>query len=237
MKKQRTKNLNPKKILILDYSPTRVEASAIKRWLPVDAQVVSLFIDTEESFPDDLAENNFTHVIHSGSDLSITEKAPFTEKAIAFIQTARDKGIWQMGTCYGHQLICLALAGENAIRKAPAGFEVGWKNVNFTDKAREILDVREKETVWQHHFDEVVQLPKGSELLATNAHTKIQAYINYEQHLFGSQFHPEFDRESGNRIFLRDRELLASYHYDAEKIAEDGPSLNTGKIFYAFFLG
>ena len=65
-----------KKILILDYSPTRVEASAIKRWLPVDAQVVSLFIDTEESFPDDLAENNFTHVIHSGSDLSITEKAP-----------------------------------------------------------------------------------------------------------------------------------------------------------------
>jgi len=229
--------LNLKKILILDYSTTRVEASAIKRWLPVDAQVVALFIDTEESFPDDLAERHFTHVVHSGSELSITEKAPFTEKAIAFIQAARDKKIWQMGTCYGHQLLCLALIGEKAVRKAPAGFEVGWKNVNFTDKAKEILGVREKETVWQHHFDEVTELPKGSELLATNTHTKIQAYINTKQHLFGSQFHPEFDREAGNRIFLRDRELLASHHFDAEKIVKAGPSLDTGKIFYDFFLG
>ena len=229
--------MNQKKILILDYSTTRVEASAIKRWLPAEAHVVALFIDTEESFPDDLAKNDFTHVIHSGSELSITEKAPFTKKAIAFIQAARDKGIWQMGTCYGHQLICLALVGENAVRKAPAGFEVGWKKVIFTDKAREILDVREEETVWQHHFDEVVEIPKGSQLLATNTHTKIQAYINYEQHLFGSQFHPEFDREAGNRIFLRDRELLASHRYDAEKIVKDAPSLDTGKVFYPFFLG
>ena len=228
--------MNPKKILILDYSTTRVEASAIQRWLPVDAQVVSLFIDIEESFPDDLAERHFTHVIHSGSELSITEKAPFTEKAIAFIQAARDKGIWQMGTCYGHQLICLALVGEKAARKAPAGFEVGWKHVNFTEKAKEILGVREKESVWQHHFDEVAELPKGSVLLATNTHTKIQAYINTEQRLFGSQFHPEFDREAGNRIFLRDRELLASHHFDAEKIVEGGPSLDTGKVFYDFFL-
>ena len=229
--------MNQKKILILDYSTTRVEASAIKRWLPAEAHVVALFIDTEESFPDDLAKNDFTHVIHSGSELSITEKAPFTKKAIAFIQAARDKGIWQMGTCYGHQLICLALVGENAVRKAPAGFEVGWKKVIFTDKAREILDVREEETVWQHHFDEVVEIPKGSQLLATNTHTKIQAYINYEQHLFGSQFHPEFDREAGNRIFLRDRELLTSHRYDAEKIVKDAPSLDTGKVFYPFFLG
>jgi len=228
--------LTPKKILILDYSTTRVEASAIKRWLPADAEVVALFIDTEESFPGDLAENNFTHIIHSGSELSITEKASFTEKVIAFVQAARDKGIWQMGTCYGHQLLCLALVGEKAVRKAPAGFEVGWKTVNFTDKAKEMLGVREKESVWQHHFDEVIELPKGSALLATNSHTKIQAYINTEQHLFGSQFHPEFDREAGNRIFLRDRELLASHHYDAEKIVEAGPSLDTGKIFYDFFL-
>ena len=228
--------MNPKKILILDYSTTRVEASAIKRWLPAEAQVVSLFIDTEESFPDNLVENGFTHVIHSGSELSITERAPFTKKAISFIQAAREKGIWQMGTCYGHQLICLALVGKDAVRKAPAGFEVGWKNVIFTDKARKILGTKEEETVWQQHFDEVIELPKGSELLATNAHTKIQAYINYEQHIFGSQFHPEFDREAGNRIFLRDRKLLASHHYDAEKIAEGGPSLDTGKIFYTFFL-
>jgi GMP synthase (glutamine-hydrolysing) len=229
--------LNPKKILILDYSTSRVETSAIKRWLPAGAQVVSLFIDTKESFPDNLMESNFTHIIHSGSELSITKRAPFTEEAIAFIQEARDKGIWQMGICYGHQLLCLAIVGKDAVRKAPAGFEVGWKKVTFTNKAKQILGVRDTEVVWQHHFDEVVELPKSSELLATNTHTKIQAYINYEEHLFGSQFHPEFDRESGNHIYLRDRELLESYDYDVEKIVEGGPSLEMGKIFLDFFLG
>ena len=58
--------MNEKKVLILDYSMDKIEAAAIKRWLPADAQVSTLFIDTEESFPDDLIEFDFTHVIHSG---------------------------------------------------------------------------------------------------------------------------------------------------------------------------
>ena len=164
--------------MILDYSVTRVEASAIRRWLPDDAQITSLFINTENSFPDDLIENEFTHVIHSGSELSITETAPFTKKAVAFIQKIRDRATPQMGICYGHQLVCLALVGNHAVRSSPNGFEVGWNNIEFNDKAMKILGVRETEAVWQHHFDEVIELPNGSELLATNEHTKIQAYVN-----------------------------------------------------------
>jgi len=38
------------KILILDYSVDRSETSDIKRWLPVDANVSSLFIDTEDNY-------------------------------------------------------------------------------------------------------------------------------------------------------------------------------------------
>ena len=63
----------------------------------------------------------------------------------------------------------------------------------FYNNSIKILGVGENEIVWQHHFDEVTELPEGSELLATNSHTRIQAYINYEQRLFGTQFHPEFD--------------------------------------------
>jgi GMP synthase (glutamine-hydrolysing) len=98
--------LNQKKILILDYSVDRSETSLIKRWLPIDSYASSLFIDTEESFPDDLINEDFTHVIHTGSALSITATAPFTSKAVNYIQKIRDKGVSQMGICYGHQLIC-----------------------------------------------------------------------------------------------------------------------------------
>ena len=76
--------MSQKRILILDYSVDRSETGSIKRWLPEDSNVSSLFIDTAESFPDDLINHDFTHVIHSGSALSIVETAPFVEKALFF---------------------------------------------------------------------------------------------------------------------------------------------------------
>lgn len=213
------------KILILDYSIDRSETSAIKRWLPVNSNVSSLFIDTKESFPNKLINDDFTHVIHTGSALSITQVAPFTDKALEYIKKARDKGVSQMGICYGHQLISQALIGKHAVRASPNGLEAGWNNVTFLNNAINILGVRENETVWQHHFDEVIELAEGSELLATNPHTKIQAYINYEQRLFGTQFHPEFDKEAGDKIFLNDKSL------------QEGPSFEAGSVFFGFFLG
>ncbi len=228
--------MSQKKILILDYSVTRIEASAIKRCLPADAQFFTLFIDAQESFPDDLVENEFTHVIHSGSELSVTKTAPFTQKAVTYIQKIRDKGVSQMGICYGHQLICLALAGKHAVRSSPNGLEAGWSNVTFNNGAMNVLGIRESEVVFQYHFDEVIKLPEGSEILATNAHTQIQAYVNYEQHLFGTQFHPEFDKETGNELYLRDGELLEKNNYNVEDIIKGGPSIEVGKIFFNFFL-
>jgi GMP synthase (glutamine-hydrolysing) len=229
--------MNGKKVLILDYSTDKSETEATRRWLPAHLSVTAHFIDTEPSFPDDLIDQGFTHVIHSGSALSITQAAPFTAKAIRYIRAARDKGVFQMGICYGHQLVCRALVGKQAVRSSPNGLEAGWKNINLVNGAAHLFGVRERERVWQHHFDEVTELPAGSQLLATNAHSRIQAYINPEQRLFGTQFHPEFDREAGNRIYLNDRELLAENGYDVERLIKQGPSFPAGRVMFGFFLG
>jgi GMP synthase (glutamine-hydrolysing) len=228
--------MNQKHILILDYSTDRSETPAIKRWLPTNGQVTFLFIDTEESFPDNLSERDFTHVVHSGSALSITKPAPFTQKAITFIRKSRDKGISQMGICYGHQFLCKALVGDQAVRSSPKGLEAGWGTVTFNEPAMNLLGVRESEVVWQHHFDEVTELPEGSQLLATNSHSEIQAHVNFEQRLLGTQFHPEFDREAGNQIYLEDRELLEQHGYNVDKMVKDGSSFETGKTLFGFFL-
>jgi GMP synthase (glutamine-hydrolysing) len=227
--------LTQKNILILDYSTDRLETPNIKHWLPAEAQVTALFIDSEVSFPDDLIERGFTHVVHSGSALSVTKTAPFTSKAVAFIQNSRDAGIPQMGICYGHQLVCKALVGNHAVRSSPKGMEAGWGQVRFEEKGMELLGVREREVVWQHHFDEVTQIPAGSELLAMNAHSEIQAYVNFDQHLLGTQFHPEFDREAGNEIYLSDRKLLEKNGYNVDEMVKSGPSFETGNVFFGFF--
>ena len=235
-KNAKENKMDPKKILILDYSVSRFEASAIKRWMPNDADVKSLFIDTEESFLGDLIEEDFTHVIHSGSELSVTEDAPFTQKAIAFIEEIRNRGIPQMGICYGHQLVCRALMGKHAVRKSPKGFEVGWVNVKFNERAMNLFGIKASEVVWHHHFDEVTELPEGSELLATNDHTEIQSFINTEQNLFGTQFHPELDKVTGDKFFMVDRKLLEKNNYNVEEIVQVSPSFDAGRVLFDFFL-
>ncbi len=228
--------LNPKKILILDYSVDRQETAVIKKWLPRDVNISSYFIDTKDSFPADLLSVGYTHVIHTGSALCINKTAPFTHKAINFIQQARNTGIAQMGICYGHQLMCRALLEQKAIQASPNGFEAGWKKVSFSPEARQLFNVKESERVWQHHFDEVIQLPVGSILLATNPHTKVQAYMNVEYRLLGTQFHPEFDKIDGDQYFIHDREFIEKNNYQVNDIVKLGPTFNVGKTFFNYFL-
>jgi GMP synthase-like glutamine amidotransferase len=52
----------------------------------------------------------------------------------------------------------------------------------------------------------------------------------------GTQFHPEFDKEAGNEIFLKDRELLENNNYNVDEIVKQGPSFEVGKVFFDFFL-
>ena len=230
-------NLKKKNILILDYSVDRKETTIIRKGLlSKQAAVSSLCIDTALSFPKNLISENFTHIIHTGSSLSINKEAPFTARALDYIRTATKKGIWQMGICYGHQLVCKALVGDHAVRSSPNGFEAGWDKVNFLKGARSLLGVNEEEKVWQHHFDEVTQLPKGSQLLATNKHSKVQAYVNFEARILGTQFHPEFDREAGNDYFLSDRKFITKNQKDVDCMVQDGPSFDTVNVFFDFFL-
>jgi GMP synthase (glutamine-hydrolysing) len=141
-----------------------------------------------------------------------------------------------MGICYGHQLVCLALLGPQAVRKSPLGFEVGWREVSFLVDVFQIPGVSKSEILWQHHFDEATELPEGSRIIATGNHTQIQAYINTKLRLFGTQFHPEFDRETGNAYFIKDRDLLAKHNFRVDEIIKQGPSLESGKVFFNFFL-
>lgn len=228
--------MEQKKVLILDYSVDRKETANIKSCFSKKVSVSSLYIDTAASFPDDLITENFSHVIHTGSALSIIKTSPFESKAISYIRELRNMGVWQMGICYGHQLICKALVGEHAVRFSPNGFEVGWGDVNFTEPAIVALGIHEKERVWQHHFDEVIGLPVESEIWASNSHCQIQGYINYEQRLLGTQFHPEFDEESGNNYFLEDRDFLENNNVKVNELIKGKPSFDSKKLFFDFFL-
>ena len=226
------------KILILDYSIDVFETPIIQSFIHrhFGYEVTALHITTEASFPDDLIERDFTHVIHTGSTLSINDPAPFTEKAVKYIKALVTKGTWQFGICYGHQLMGLALVGKHAVRETPIGLEAGWGEVEFNTLGQKLLNLNPIERIWQHHFDEVTELPEGSQIIATNDHSKIQAYINDEKRLLGTQFHPEINVRQGNNYFLKDRQLLEDNGYDVDTMVQQTPSFNCPKVFFEFFL-
>ena len=224
-------------ILILDYSVDRFETPIIKGFLKTyDFEVTALHITTEASFPNDLIERDFTHVVHTGSTLSITETSPFTQKAVTYIRSLVKKGTWQFGICYGHQLMGFALVGSHAVRETPNGLEAGWGEVQFNDFGQQLLNLKPVERIWQHHFDEVTELSEGSQIIATNTHSHVQAYINYKKRLLGIQFHPEINLRQGNKYFLNDRKLLESHGFDVDAMVKQTPSFNTPKVFFEFFL-
>ncbi len=227
-----------KKILILDYSLGRNEGGLIRQCLPADVRAAVITVNTGGPFPDHVLDEDYTHVVHSGSELSVTEPAASTRNALHVIRMFKERHTPQMGICFGHQLMSLAIMGAQSVRKSPLGMEAGWCRVSFLkDEKVKIPGISGGEVVFQHHFDEVVELPEGSRIIATNGHTRIQAYVNPGLHLFGVQFHPEYDRDPGNRYFEDDRYLLEANGIDVDEILRHSPSMASGRAFFDFFLG
>lgn len=224
------------KVQILDYSTHQGAATLFKRYIPDDIEVSTHYIYSEDSIAKACEETGITHVIHSGSSLSINEQHPFSDLALDNIHRLKDQRISQLGVCFGHQLLCRALVGQQAIQASPNGFEAGWCDVVFVDGATPIPGLSGVEVMWQHHFDEVTELPADSELIATATHSPIQAWLNSSLRVMGMQFHPEFDRDSGNAYFLNDRALLQQHDMDADALTQSGPSGKHGESIFNYFL-
>jgi len=219
-------------VLILDYSTDKSETDYVKKYIQ-ETPVSGVFVYHGGQIPD---VNNYTHVIHTGSALSICKDAEFFPEAEVLIHRCIELGIAQMGICYGHQLLCRALCGMSAVRKCVNGPEVGWNHVGLCGSSLVIDEILDGCRIFESHFDEVTMLPEGSEIVLTNSHTEIQAFMNKRFNLFSVQFHPEFDLAAGNKLIENDRVLFEGHGIDVNKVLEGSPSLDAGRTFFGYFM-
>jgi len=99
------------------------------------------------------------------------------------------------GICLGHQLLADALGGK--VKPARIS-ERGLHRVSKTEKgARDPLlrDLSDPFTVFAWHGAEVVALPPGATILASNEACPIQAF-RYGDRAYGVQFHIEVTKET-----------------------------------------
>jgi GMP synthase (glutamine-hydrolysing) len=153
---------------------------------------------------------------------------------LKFVQTIIARRQPVLGVCFGHQLLGRGLGGE--VRQHPAGWEVGTCKVKLTDAGLEsplFAGFDPEFDVIESHRDAVFTLPAGARLLATNAHTPIQAF-SVEDRFFGVQFHPEMNGEILRHVWTERRvKLRGQVGFDLDQ-ALDSANADAPRLFHNF---
>jgi len=147
-------------------------------------------------------------VVVTGSSAMVSERAPWSEAAAAWLADVARAGTPVLGICYGHQLLAHGLGGE--VGRNPNGREIGTVTVDVEDPDDALLGHGPPRlTVQETHRESVLRLPPGARRLAGNRADPHQAF-RFGERAWGVQFHPEFDA-AVSRGYLRRRraELIA----------------------------
>lgn len=162
--------------------------------------------------PQGMALSDFDGIAWTGSPLNAYHDTPEVARQIDFARTAFQSGIPCFGSCWGLQVMMVALGGK--VRKNPNGPEIGVaRSVLLTEAGRTHPMYAGKPTVFDAlcvHQDEVHELPPGARLLAGNAMSEVQAVSIHDdgRSFWGVQYHPEYDLLQIAAMFRRSSQRM-----------------------------
>jgi GMP synthase-like glutamine amidotransferase len=184
-----------RRVLIIDcsifpdiYRPT-AHWRALLDGVPSDV----VHLPSGEPVPDLAA---YTHIVLTGSEASIVEPAPWYEVEIALVRRAAEIGKAMLGSCFGHQMLALALSGPRHVRRAAAP-ELGWTAIDIVTADALLEGLPNPFHAFVSHFDEVAFLPSPWRVLAKSAGCAVQVMRYGDKPIWGVQAHPEIDPAEG----------------------------------------
>jgi GMP synthase-like glutamine amidotransferase len=186
------------RVAIVDNSITPSVYKPVEHWAAFLQVPFTSFRAPEGRLPD--LKNDFTHLILTGSEASIVEREVWVDAEVDFVQEALNLDFPILGSCYGHQLLALALRGPAHVRKCP-GPEIGWYPIDIRVKSG-LLGEEGTVYAFSSHFDEAINLDEDFRILASTPGCPVQAFELKGRPVWGIQFHPEIDIPAA-REFLR----------------------------------
>lgn len=155
--------------------------------------------EADTVLPTGAALADYDGVIVGGSALNLpnNEDAPEIIRQVEFTRAVFESGVPFFGSCWGLQIAAVAAGGK--VSTSPHKRELNLaRKLALTPQGQGSELFEGKSSVFDSmaiHLDEVTHLPSSGVLLASNAHTRVQAAtITYRGATFwGVQYHPEFD--------------------------------------------
>ena len=141
-----------------------------------------------------------------------------------------------LGVCFGHQLIAHCLGAP--VQRAPRGWRVGRQAYDWLG-APEHLGLAPAQVaqvaLLASHQDQVLALPPGATLLATQADCPVAAYALGDQ-VFCIQPHPEFTPEVSAFLLDKRRALMGEplYEQSMGSLAEPHDGLALARFMIRF---
>ncbi len=132
-------------------------------------------------------------VVVTGSSAMVSHREAWAEQTADWLRAAVEAGVPVLGICFGHQLLAHALGGR--VGPNPQGREVGTVSVTRVDGAADdplLGGLPDRFEVHATHMESVLELPPGSELLASSKLDPHHAFRVPGHPAWGVQFHPEF---------------------------------------------
>jgi GMP synthase (glutamine-hydrolysing) len=186
----------------------------LRREAPNATADIVYIADPDFALPPGTTIDDFDAFIWTGSDLTVYHTDdPRVSAQITFAKALMEAGAICWGSCWGIQLASLVAGGEVAAN--PKGREWGIaRDIRLTEAARNSpmhVGKPAEFDAFIMHLDEVARLPEGTPLLATNAHTHVQAAIveRGSAAFWSTQYHPEYNlHEMGRLVAARAKALV-----------------------------
>lgn len=222
------------KLLVIDGSPSAAQDAVVAQGGQrsgqnyanvLQDQAANIGLQTEcfilqaadgEQLPQGMTLTDFHGIAWTGSPLSAYDTLPAVRSQIDLARAAFESGVPCFGSCWGLQVMAVALGGE--VKLNPKGYEIGIaRQVTLNDAGRQHPMFRSKGPVFDAictHQDEVVRLPDGAQLLASNDMSDVQAaeVTAGDRSFWGVQYHPEYDL----------KQIAAIMRRRAARLADDG---------------
>ncbi len=155
-------------------------------------------------------------VVISGSHAMVTEHHAWSERTAQWLSDAVPTGVPILGICYGHQLLAYALSGE--VGDNPNGREFGTVDVHLHANGDPLFTgFSSPIQVHVGHTQVVLTLPHGARTLAASAMDP-HAALAFAPHVWGVQFHPEFDADITRAYIRAYADLLRSEGQDPAQL-------------------
>ncbi len=156
----------------------------ILRDLDIDAEMIK-----NDTNPEDLEDSYRGIILGGGPDIDRANHAP----------DYLDLGVPVLGICLGLHIIATKYGGT--VTKGDMG-GFGGVEVEILDHTGILEGYPGRISVWASHADEVKSIPRGFTLLARSNICGNEAIGNFEENIYGLQWHPEVSHTvDGSRVF------------------------------------